>query len=313
MIRLTEVWSCDTIQEYLDNGYNITKCPVCGNEAFDNWAICPHCWWEYDELMYKGYSCANHSYLWWYKLKYKIKQIWQRIKAHGREDTLELDPVVYIGALLGATKDGKLTLTHYLTDGSDAFPRVYEMDWTEEDAIEVAEIFVMLQSDLEQIGTLHDQLTDQQQAEKLLSPELLYVWQTYIEPFEDAGFNEEEIVALQMKKDLTEKEYLLLEAYEEWYEDMSLMRLPYERRNPARLISEARRYEQLIAMGESKDILEIYACALAEEMVLYYCMKRNAFECGGCGRFYDLEGYISSDFGTVCPACGWEDTSAANS
>ena len=76
MIKLTEVWSQEVIQEHLDSGYyQIVICPVCGNETLDNWAICPHCQWEHDELMYKGYSCANRSYLWWYKLKYKIKQI----------------------------------------------------------------------------------------------------------------------------------------------------------------------------------------------------------------------------------------------
>lgn len=79
MIKLTDVWSDEQIKEYLDSGYyQIVTCPVCGNETFDNWAICPHCWWEYDELIYKGYSCANRSYLWWYKFKYKIKKVLKR-------------------------------------------------------------------------------------------------------------------------------------------------------------------------------------------------------------------------------------------
>lgn len=77
MIKLVEVLNKATIEQYLNSGYSITKCPVCGNEAFDNWAICPHCKWEHDELMHKGYSCANHSYLWGYKIKYKIKNLFK--------------------------------------------------------------------------------------------------------------------------------------------------------------------------------------------------------------------------------------------
>lgn len=68
MIKLTEVLSQEIIQEHLNSGYVITKCPICDNEAFDNWAICPHCGWEHDELMHEGYSAANKSYKWWYRL-----------------------------------------------------------------------------------------------------------------------------------------------------------------------------------------------------------------------------------------------------
>ena len=74
MIKINEIWPEERIQEHLDSGYRFIECPVCGNETFDNWAICPHCDWEYDELMHKGYSAANKSYLWWYKFKYKIRK-----------------------------------------------------------------------------------------------------------------------------------------------------------------------------------------------------------------------------------------------
>lgn len=77
MIRLNEVLDKVTITEYLNSGYNITKCPVCGNEAFDNWAICPHCNWEHDELVTSGYSCANSSFIWWYKVKYFFRRLFK--------------------------------------------------------------------------------------------------------------------------------------------------------------------------------------------------------------------------------------------
>lgn len=35
-------------KEYLEFGYKIVKCPVCGNETLDNHFICPTCNWEYD-------------------------------------------------------------------------------------------------------------------------------------------------------------------------------------------------------------------------------------------------------------------------
>jgi hypothetical protein len=77
MIKLTDVMDETVIQEHLNSGYRVVKCPVCGNEAFDNWAICPHCNWEHDELLHHGYSCANSSYMWWYKVKYFLRNIFK--------------------------------------------------------------------------------------------------------------------------------------------------------------------------------------------------------------------------------------------
>lgn len=77
MIKLTDVWDNDRIQSYIDNGYQVVRCPVCGNEAFDHWAICPHCAWEHDELLNNGYSYANGSYIWWYKVRYKFKKLFK--------------------------------------------------------------------------------------------------------------------------------------------------------------------------------------------------------------------------------------------
>lgn len=62
MKRLNEVLSDDIIQEQLDSGYHITICPVCGNETFDDYFICPHCGWEHDGTIDSGqFSSANKS------------------------------------------------------------------------------------------------------------------------------------------------------------------------------------------------------------------------------------------------------------
>ena len=49
-------------KEYLEFGYKIIRCPVCGNETLDNHFICPTCNWEYDESVVDNdsfYSEAN--------------------------------------------------------------------------------------------------------------------------------------------------------------------------------------------------------------------------------------------------------------
>ena len=37
-------------KEYLEFGYNIVTCPICGKETLDNHFICPECNWEYDAV-----------------------------------------------------------------------------------------------------------------------------------------------------------------------------------------------------------------------------------------------------------------------
>ena len=37
-------------REFLEFGFNVVICPVCGKETLDNHFICPHCGWEYDGI-----------------------------------------------------------------------------------------------------------------------------------------------------------------------------------------------------------------------------------------------------------------------
>jgi hypothetical protein len=51
----------DTI-EYKEFGFNVVKCPVCGEETLDSHFICPHCEWEYDGTLDENVvSISNQS------------------------------------------------------------------------------------------------------------------------------------------------------------------------------------------------------------------------------------------------------------
>lgn len=59
--RIKDYYAKKLIKEHIKAGYRIVICPVCGNETFDNFFICPHCDWEYDDMMVDEYSSANNS------------------------------------------------------------------------------------------------------------------------------------------------------------------------------------------------------------------------------------------------------------
>lgn len=62
MKKISEVLDPQVINEQLASGYRITICPVCGNETFDDYSICPHCGWEQDGTVDADmYSSANKS------------------------------------------------------------------------------------------------------------------------------------------------------------------------------------------------------------------------------------------------------------
>ena len=70
-------------KEYLEFGYKIIRCPVCGKETLDNHFICPTCNWEYDdEVEFKTgdeYSTANdctlNEHLYSYKFKKYVEEL----------------------------------------------------------------------------------------------------------------------------------------------------------------------------------------------------------------------------------------------
>lgn len=49
-------------KEYLELGFKIVNCPVCGKETLDDYFICPNCGWEYDGTTEEEvYSSCNRA------------------------------------------------------------------------------------------------------------------------------------------------------------------------------------------------------------------------------------------------------------
>lgn len=63
----------DTV-EYKEFGFNIVKCPVCGQDTLDNHYVCDNCGWEYDNIYDEdNYSSANSCSIQEYRNKYFSK------------------------------------------------------------------------------------------------------------------------------------------------------------------------------------------------------------------------------------------------
>ena len=69
--KLKDIIGEDEYQMCLDLGRQIINCPICGNETFNDWFICPHCNWEAEILHSEDeYSPANKSTIAEYRKKY---------------------------------------------------------------------------------------------------------------------------------------------------------------------------------------------------------------------------------------------------
>lgn len=77
MVYITSVYSQEYLEDVLTKGTKVIRCPICGNEALDDCHICPHCNWEDDPFMHRGYSCANSSFKLLYKLRYKLRNLFK--------------------------------------------------------------------------------------------------------------------------------------------------------------------------------------------------------------------------------------------
>lgn len=186
-----------------------------------------------------------------------------------KENDLSMSGAEYIRFLYQSTKNGKLTVA---CEEDDAV--TYPVDWDERVSEALVQQFETLEEQLRKLGKQHETLMESTEG---LSGELLEVWSTYIAPFPDHGMDKDQLFEIQMKEEyeaLTEEEFALLEEYWQWYEQQCLQRLPYNRCSPAELINRARRYEKLVSLGAPKIILNNEAFRLAEELVLYYCMKK---------------------------------------
>lgn len=184
----------------------------------------------------------------------------------------------YILELFNATKEGKVTITDY-TEIEGPYDRIYEVDWSSENAGKIVEKYEALIVALSKIGKLHNELENEDKRRELLTYEENAVWETYIRPFEEFEVDKEILNELYDRREcgdqLTDDETDILEIHYEWFNEQSLKRLPFERCSPMHVINRAQRYEYLVSVNAPEIVIGNEGRCLAEEMVLYYCSKKE--------------------------------------
>ena len=190
-----------------------------------------------------------------------------------KTNRFEITPQEHIMNMYEQTCDGKIAVTYYPTNGEKPYSLTYTIDWTKEDAENAIKEYEALVAALHKIGDLHNVLANESDRKRLLSPEELSVWETYIQPFNPFAVDMSVIEELYLRAEfdeLSEDENELLERFYEWRNTQSAQRLPFLQRSPANVILSASRYERLLSLNAPKVIVNEEARCLAEEMVLYY-------------------------------------------
>ena len=206
----------------------------------------------------------------------------------------DLTPQGYIRHMFAETQNGRFTVRYKNPDNRFIEEeRIFEVNWTADDAEELEEKYNMLTFALARIGRIHDQLEDEESRKKLLSESDLEVWNIYVRRFEPMEVNWLEfypippcepheltalILGIQERGrygDLIEEEERLWKQYCMWEEDQSQRRIPFHRRSSVNLIERAMRYERLISIGAPEIVVTEEGRCLAEEMVLYYFGKEE--------------------------------------
>ena len=189
----------------------------------------------------------------------------------------DLTPQGYIRRLFAETRDGELSIT-YDPFTEAAYTRAYKMDWTAQDAELVVQHYDRLTTALARIGTLHHELEDKANREKLLTAEELEIWNTYVRPYDPFEVDLAVIYEIHERGqfgDLLEEEEALWKRYCMWREEQSQQRIPFNRRSAADMIQCARQYEKLISLHAPEAAVVEVSHRLAEEMVLYYGGKEE--------------------------------------
>ena len=203
-----------------------------------------------------------------------------------------LTPEEYIRHMFSETEDGKFTLIYEDLDGECVEEeRIFELNWTADDAEELQRKYSMLVGALRRIGQADDQLESEENRKKLLSEYDLDVWNTYVRPYEPMEVDWDELYPIPPCEaheihalvwdiyergrdgDLIEEEQKLWKQYCMWEEEESQKRIPFCRRSSKYLIMRAMRYEKLIGIKAPEVVIREEGRCLAEEMALYYFGK----------------------------------------
>jgi hypothetical protein len=175
----------------------------------------------------------------------------------------------YVLTLFDESRDGWLTI------GIDQERFDYKVDWDENQAEDLGNRCQRLVELLTELAPMQESLT---QSTRRLSKEQMDVWNTYLRPFLEHDMDNEALRSVWEKEAiglaLKPEERKLSRQYDSWYEKQALLRLPWERCAPTNLISFARRYARLVKLNAPEAVREHEARCLAEEFVLYHCMKQ---------------------------------------
>lgn len=190
----------------------------------------------------------------------------------------EITPQQYVRKLFAETKDGKLDITNYPTNGHPIYVSTHEMDWNEEDVEALIQRFETLEAMLKRFGQMAEELEDEDKRTKLLTTEELAAWDVYIRPLGEFEVDISVINEISIRGEydqLSDEEYDLLERYYEWEAAQFLQRLPFNRCSPRNMLIRAKRYMKLVYWDAPEIVAREEARLLAEEMVLYYCSRRK--------------------------------------
>lgn len=169
----------------------------------------------------------------------------------------------YIRTLFGENPDGQLTVGA----GADRFD--YSVQWDAQTAEALGQQCEAL--------VLHLQALAQRRGHSRMTPEERAVFNTYLRPFPEHGMDKDALRAVWEKEaiglTLKAQERQLSRDYAKWYEAQALERLPWKGCAPTDLIRCARRYARLVQLNAPEAVQEHEARWLAEEFVLYHCMK----------------------------------------
>ena len=206
----------------------------------------------------------------------------------------DLTPQGYIRHMFAEMENGRFSVRYKNPDNSFIEEeRIFEVNWTADDAEELEKKYNLLTSALARIGRVHDQLEDEESHKRLLSASDFKIWNTYVKPYESMKIDWDELYPLPPCEphelatlifdiqergrygDLIEEEEKLLKQYCIWEEEQSQKRIPFNRRSCANLIERAMRYEKLISINAPEIVVTEEGRCLAEEMVLYYFGKEE--------------------------------------
>ena len=206
----------------------------------------------------------------------------------------DLTPQGYIRHMFAETKNGGFTVGYKNPDSHFVEEeRIFEVNWSAEDAKELEEKYNLLTSALARIGRIHEQLEDEERRRELLSESDLEVYNTYVQPYEPMKVNWDELYPIPPCEsdelmtlihdihergrygDLIKEEEELWKQYCMWEEEQSQKKIAFNRRSCANLIKRAMRYERFISMGAPEIVIMEEGRCLAEEMVLYYFGKEE--------------------------------------